>query len=105
MAEAIGRVDEALELMERTLGDSTPVQILAETGSWLENFDPGSVIELDYGGLVQLIDDDLLENDPSAEEVHAILEALRTGRLDDLAELVIDVRGFWHDVAANEHVN
>jgi hypothetical protein len=105
LTDAMRRVEDALELVEQAIGDSDPVRILTETANWLENFDPASIIELDYGGLVQLMDDQTLEQDSSAEEVHAILDALRAGRVDDLADLVIDVRGFWQEVEANKHVN
>ena len=65
----------------------------------------GSAVELDYGGLVQLIPDPLLESDTSAEEVHNILEALRSGNVEQLAELFNDLRGYWSDLAAREHCN
>ncbi|KAA9161114.1 hypothetical protein FPZ12_015255 [Amycolatopsis acidicola] len=105
MADALRRAAEARELVESTLGDSGPTRILVETEHWLGNFDPDSVVELDYGGLVQLIGDPILESDTSAEEVHAILEALRTGAVEQLAELFNDLREYWSELAAREHFN
>jgi hypothetical protein len=39
---------------------------LAEVGRWLEDFHPYSLVELDYGELVQLFSDDALSSDQSA---------------------------------------
>ncbi|GHF56964.1 hypothetical protein GCM10017566_32680 [Amycolatopsis bartoniae] len=105
MSDALTRAAEARELVESTLGDSGPTRILEETERWLTNFDPGSAVELDYGGLVQLIADPILESDTSAEEVHSILEALRSGNVEQLAELFNELREYWSELAAREHFN
>jgi hypothetical protein len=105
MPDALARAAEARELVESTLGDSGPTRILEETERWLTNFDPGSAVELDYGGLVQLIADPILESDTSAEEVHSILDALRSGNVEQLAELFNDLREYWSELAAREHFN
>ncbi|TNC26128.1 hypothetical protein [Amycolatopsis alkalitolerans] len=105
MPDALRRAAEARELVESTLGDSGPTRILEETERWLTNFDPASAVELDYGGLVQLIADPILESDTSAEEVHRILEALRAGDVERLAELFNDLREYWAELAAREHFN
>ena len=49
---------------------------LEEVGRWLEEFHPHSLVELDYGGLVQLLDDDALRADQSVAEVSAAVSAL-----------------------------
>ncbi len=105
MRDAKERVTEARELVESTLGESGPTRILAETARWLDNFHPESAIELDYGGLVQLIADPILASDTSAEEVHSILDALRDGNVEELAELFRDLREYWSELAAREHLN
>jgi hypothetical protein len=105
IGDAKARVVEAVDLVEGTFGESGPSRILAETGRWLERFDPNSAIELDYGGLVQLISDPVLESDTSAEEVHSILDALREGDVDELSELFNDLRDYWSDLADREHFN
>ncbi|GAA3558381.1 hypothetical protein GCM10022222_47440 [Amycolatopsis ultiminotia] len=105
MAEAVRRAAEASELVEAAFGESGPGQVLAQTREWLDNFDPGSIVELDYGGLVQLFADPILDADTTAEEVHDILDALRSGNVEELAELFSELREFWGDVAAREHAN
>ncbi|MEU6645423.1 hypothetical protein ABZ863_23115 [Saccharomonospora sp. NPDC046836] len=105
MTDALRRVAEAEELVEEVLGESGPARILAETGRWLSNFHPASAVELDYGGLVQLIEDPILESDTSAEEVHAILQAMRGGVVEEIAELFQTLRDYWSDIATRERFN
>jgi hypothetical protein len=105
LADAQHRAREAGELLEQTFGDSGPGRVLYETRRWLDNFHPDSVVELDYGGLVQLFADPILEADNTADEVHDILDALRSGNVEELAELFSDLREFWGDVAGREHAN
>ena len=38
---------------------------------WLEEFHPHSLVELDYGGLVHLMDDETLQADESVAELAA----------------------------------
>jgi hypothetical protein len=105
MSDARRRVAEARELVDSTLGDSGPARILADTQQWLASFHPDSAVELDYGGIVQLIADQALEADTTADEVHGILEALRSGDVEELAELFSDLRSYWADLAAREQAN
>lgn len=105
IADALHRAREVGDLFEATFGDSGPGRVLRETHRWLDNFHSGSVVELDYGGLVQLFADSILQADTTAEEVHDILDALRAGNVDELAELFADLRDFWGDLAARERAN
>lgn len=105
LADAQHRAREAGDLLEQTFGDSGPGRVLFETRRWLDNFHADSIVELDYGGLVQLFADPILEADTTAEEVHDILDALRSGNVEELAELFSDLREFWGDLAARERAN
>ncbi|SFP74923.1 hypothetical protein SAMN05421810_103295 [Amycolatopsis arida] len=105
IGDARRRATEARELVEATIGESGPSRVLAETQRWLEHFHPGSAVELDYGGLVQLISDPVLDTDTSAEEVHRILDALREGNVEELAELFQDLRDYWGELASRERWN
>jgi hypothetical protein len=105
MSDARRRVAEARELVDNTLGESGPGRILADTERWLASFHADSAVELDYGGIVQLIADPILESDTTADEVHGILEALRSGDVEELAELFSDLRDYWGELAAREHSN
>lgn len=75
---------------------------LEEIGRWLEEFHPHSLVELDYGGLVQLLDDSALRADQSAAEVSAAISAL-AGREPDLAQAMYQrLRARWRDMEAAE---
>ena len=52
---------------------------LGEMGRWLEEFHPYSLVELDYGGLVQLLSDDALSSDQSAAEIAAAIVGVARG--------------------------
>ncbi|WP_019818918.1 hypothetical protein [Saccharomonospora saliphila] len=106
MSEAQDRVIEAEHLVSEVVGDSGgPARILAETRRWLANFHPNSAVELDYGGLVQLIEDPVLATDTSADEVHAILDALRRNAVDEVSEAFENLRDYWGELASRERFN
>jgi hypothetical protein len=52
---------------------------LGEIGRWLDEFHPYSLVELDYGGLVHLLDDDALRADQSVAEITACVSGLAMG--------------------------
>jgi hypothetical protein len=105
MADARRRVARALVVVRNALGEDGPAKVLADTGRWLEHFHPHSAVELDYGGLVQLLDDDELLGDTSAQDVHAIVDALEVGDTDQVAERYAGLREFWGEVALRERHN
>jgi hypothetical protein len=102
LAAALRRVARAYKVVSESIGEEGPAQILAETHNWLECFHPGSAVELDYGGLVQLLDDDMLLGDTSAADVHAIIDAMERGDGDEVARRYESLREFWGRVAAVE---
>jgi hypothetical protein len=55
---------------------------LADVGAWLEEFHQDSIVELDYGGLVHLLDDAALSGDQSVAEVSAAIAGLATGEIE-----------------------
>ena len=55
---------------------------LKEVGAWLEEFHPRSLVELDYGGLVHLLDDGALCADQSVAEVSASISAVAAGEIE-----------------------
>ncbi|HEY0449003.1 hypothetical protein [Actinophytocola sp.] len=105
MADARRRVAKAHSLAERVLGDQGPTKVLEDTGRWLEHFHPHSAVELDYGGLVQLLDDEELVEDTSAADVNAIVEALEREDVEEIAARFESLRDFWSDLAVRERFN
>lgn len=105
MADARRRVARAHAVTRDTLGEEGPPRILRETGRWLERFHPHSAVELDYGGLVQMMAREDLEADTSADDVHAIVDAMEEGRTTEVGERYEALRDFWAEFAAHERYN
>jgi hypothetical protein len=131
MSQARRRVARALNALRRTSGDaltsppgaggggdgdgesssradlgpwSATVEI-AQIGRWLEEFHPRSVVELDYGGLVHLLDDDSLRADQSVAEVSAAISASREGQQDLANVLYQRLRSKWQGLESLEAAN
>ena len=62
-------------------------------------------VELDYGGLVHLIDDETLSADQSVLDVSEALERLSSGDLQAAGECYERVVTHWRSIAALEHAN
>ncbi|WP_103380433.1 hypothetical protein [Pseudonocardia dioxanivorans] len=96
---AIARAERAEKIVRSGIGDEGPAEVLAETAGWLGRFDRESVVELDYGGLVEFIDDDTLRADDSARLVQDALQALHDGDGDTAQACYERLREFWGAVA------
>jgi hypothetical protein len=105
MSDARERVAKAHELAAEALGDQGPTKVLEDTGRWLEHFSPDSAVELDYGGLVQLLTDEELQEDTSAADVNAIVDALEREDVEEIASRFEKLRDFWGDLAVRERFN
>jgi hypothetical protein len=79
MSRARRRVAQALQVIRTALQDAAVTQGLEELGRWLEEFHPRSYVELDYGGLVHLLDDAELSQDESARDMASALRHLAEG--------------------------
>ncbi|WP_341771714.1 hypothetical protein [Actinophytocola oryzae] len=105
IADAQARVGKAHGLASKAMGERGPTKVLEDTGRWLEHFDPSSAVELDYGGLVQLMTDEQIEGDTSAEDVNAIVSALEREDVEEIASRFERLRDFWGTLAARERNN
>jgi len=79
MSRARRRTARALAVLRRTVEDGDVAAGVEDLGRWLEEFHPRSLVELDYGGLVHLLDDTALAQDESARDVATALAALGEG--------------------------
>ena len=79
MSRARRRVARALAVLRRTVEDGVVTAGVEDLGRWLEEFHPRSLVELDYGGLVHLLDDAELTQDESARDIALALAALGEG--------------------------
>jgi hypothetical protein len=102
MERARSRVARAEQVVRAGLGDEGPAEVLAETAAWLERFDRDSVVELDYGGIVELFDETRLRSDRSAALVRESLLALREGDAVAAQRGYDRLRAFWAPVVGKQ---
>jgi hypothetical protein len=86
--------------------DPVPAETeLGEVGRWLEEFHPYSLVELDYGGLVQLLSDDALSSDQSAAEIAAAIDGVSKGERELALAMYKRAQGRWRAFAEYEMAN
>ena len=78
---------------------------LVEIGRWLEEFHPHSLVELDYGGLVHLLNDAALRADHSVAEVSAAIRALDDNEAELAAAMYQRLHSRWQALEALELAN
>jgi hypothetical protein len=105
MSRARRRVARALRIVRKVFDDGPASAAIEEIGRWLEEFHPHSLVELDYGGLVHLLDDETLAADMSVAEIAEALERLANGDAQAAGECYEQVVARWRTVAALEHAN
>lgn len=111
MARARQRADWALGVIRSAPGwpatGSSPAMVagLEQLQHWLGEFHPRSLVELDYGGLVHLLDNDTLCADQSVAEVSAAVSALATGEPEFAAAMYRRFAGRWHTVEGLQRAN
>jgi hypothetical protein len=105
MSRARRRVARALSVLHRTLEDGPVVDGVEQLGRWLEEFHPHSIVELDYGGLVHLLDDEELRADDSAEDLAEAVAALGRADADGVAAAYERVVNRWRVIAGVESAN
>jgi hypothetical protein len=85
MSRARRRVARALAVVRTAVGDPSVSEGIEDLGRWLEEFHPRSLVELDYGDLVHLLDDAELTQDESARDMQHALQRLAEGDGDGAA--------------------
>jgi hypothetical protein len=105
MSRARRRAAQARGVVRRTLGEGPALDALEETGRWLEQFHPHALVELDYGGLVHLLDDETLTADTSVADIAEALDALARGEIDVAGEHYERVASRWRALGSLEHAN
>jgi len=105
MVEARRRVARALRVLDRTVAEGPIIKGVIDLGQWLESFHPHSWIELDYGGLVHLLDDDALADDQSAADVAEALAALAAEDARTAAASYTRLMERWRAIQALERAS
>ncbi len=102
--KAVRRAEKAVPAL-RTSELGPVADLIVELHQWLSLFDPRSIVELDYGGLSDLMTWDELDDDHSARDVQAALQALSADELPRSAELYQAVIGRWAEMRNHESLN
>lgn len=105
IAKARRRAHRALAVLRRSLGDVPMTESVEEVARWLEEFHPGSVLELDYGGLVDLLPRERLLADDSPALVAAGLAALARGDTEAAGDAYERLITRWRAVQLLERAN
>jgi hypothetical protein len=103
MSRARQRMARGLAVLQRSIGEGVVTEGVEEVARWLEEFHPHSQVELDYGGLAALVDDQTLAGDSSVTDVADGLAALAAGEPDGAAEAYARLVERWRDLQAREH--
>ncbi|WP_436524871.1 hypothetical protein [Actinoplanes sp. HUAS TT8] len=105
ISKARRRAHRAVSVLRKSLGDAPITEAVEEGTRWLEEFHPRSVVELDYGGLVNLLPEDKLTGDDSPGLVAAGLSALSRGDADAASEAYEKLVARWRSVQLLERSN
>ncbi|MEU4424245.1 hypothetical protein AB0F81_26770 [Actinoplanes sp. NPDC024001] len=105
ISKARRRAHRAVSVLRKALGDAPITEAVEEGTRWLEEFHPRSVVELDYGGLVNLLPEDSLAEDDSPGLVAAGLSALSRGDAESASEAYEKLVARWRLVQLLERCN
>ncbi|SDY24251.1 hypothetical protein SAMN05444365_1011173 [Micromonospora pattaloongensis] len=105
ISKARRRASRGLAVLRKSVGDAPITEAVEEGARWLEEFHPRSVIELDYGGLVDLLPDETLAADDSPALVASGLAALSRGDAESASEAYEKLVARWRAVQLLERCN
>jgi hypothetical protein len=98
------RVGRAIRVLQR--GGLAPVaEIAREMDEWLSSFDGRSAVELDYADVAASLSWNELDEDHSARDIQAALDALESGDIDRAGDLYQGVAGRWTEAKIRESLN
>jgi hypothetical protein len=80
-------------------------ELIVDLHQWMAVFDPGSILELDYGDLSDLMTFEELDEDHSARDIHLALDALSRHEYLRSADIYQGVLGHWASIRAYELMN
>ena len=101
---AMRRAENAIPALRRSeLGPIS--ELIVDLHQWMAAFDPGSILELDYGDLSDLMTLAELDDDHSARDIHLALDALIRHEYLRSADIYQAVLGHWASIRAYELMN
>ncbi|MFC7546406.1 hypothetical protein [Plantactinospora sp. GCM10030261] len=105
ISKARRRASRGLSVLRKSVGDAPITEAVEESARWLEEFHPRSMVELDYGGLVDLLPDDTLAADDSPELVAEGLAGLSRGDAEAATAAYEKLVARWRAVQLRERCN
>jgi hypothetical protein len=105
IAAAHERVQGALEIVRTTLPNPAVIAPLAGISRWIEEFDSGGFVVLDYGEIGALLSDGELRKDHTAADIWASIRALAEGEGDKAAAHYMVAAERWAGVRRRETWN
>ena len=105
ISKARRRASRGLSVLRKSVGDAPITEAVEEAARWLEEFHPRSVVELDYGGLVDLLPDEALAEDDSPGLVASGLAGLSRGDAEAATEAYEKLVTRWRAVQLLERCN
>jgi hypothetical protein len=97
-----GALDTSETVRRRSLALTAELE---DVGRWLEDFHTQSVVELDYGGLVNLLNDDALRGDQSVAEIRAAISGLSRDEPELAIAMYRRAADRWQTLRAAESAN
>jgi hypothetical protein len=102
--KALRRAEEVIPALRRSeLGSIA--DLIVELHGWLDSFDTGSILELDYGSLCGLLTWDEMDDDHSARDIQEALRALSDKEYPRSADLYQSVLSRAAELRAHESMN
>ena len=99
--KAIRRAEQAVPVLRTS--DLGPIaELIVDLHQWLVQFESQSLVELDYGSLCDDLTWDELDDDHSAQDVTAALDALFKGDYAAAAEMYQGAIARWAEVRSRE---
>ncbi|GAA1112625.1 hypothetical protein [Nocardiopsis composta] len=100
------RLERAVAALQENIGDGPLLAAAERLEDWLASVaHPDALLELDYGGLVHLLDDERLREDESAAEVAAAVAGLERGEDELAVAMYRRAAQRWKSVRALERAN
>jgi hypothetical protein len=105
ISKARRRAHKAHSVLRKALGQVAVTEAVEQGARWLEEFHPRSIVELDYGGLTDLLSEETLRQDDSPGLVAAGLAALSRGESEAASDTYEQIVDRWRTVQLLERSN
>ncbi|HVM35157.1 MAG TPA: hypothetical protein VM784_07410 [Actinomycetota bacterium] len=105
LGTATKRLQRALAILEGSWIDDDVIVAVRELFEWLAQFSGGGLLELDYGSVARMFDEDELVEDRSAGLVWSCLEAVEAADIVRAGRIFGELSDRWSEMRAQEVEN